>query len=334
MHVLIIGGTGTISRAIVRELLTQGHAVTVYNRGLRTDAPPPEVEVIRGDRSQRAAFEATLQQRTFDVAIDMISFTADDAVSTVRALPNIGQLIQTSTVMTYGPPFTALFQDIDAPLNGRHDGGYGAGKVAADEYLLSQAAAGGTPVTIVKPSFTFGPGQPLFRQVDWGTNWIDRLRKGKPIIEANEGDNYFQFLPAADAARAYVALCGMQAAHQRIVHVVNPTPTTWHQWHTIAAEALGVSLQTVSVPWEVLVAADANRYSALTTCLGHTQVFSPQSLLDLVPDWQPHIPLATAVAETIEWLTVNHRIDDCATDPLEDRIIAAMRQLRATFQTA
>ena len=334
MHVLIIGGTGTISRAIVRELLTQGHAVTVYNRGLRTDAPPPEVEIIRGDRSQRASFEATLQRRTFDVAIDMISFTADDAVSTIRALPNIGQLIQTSTVMTYGPPFTALFQDIDAPLNGRHDGGYGAGKVAADEYLLGQAAAGGTPVTIVKPSFTFGPGQPLFRQVDWGTNWIDRLRKGKPIIEANEGDNYFQFLPASDAARAYVALCGMQAAHQRVVHVVNPTPTTWHQWHTIAAAALGVPLQTVSVPWDVLVAADAKRYSALTTCLGHTQVFSPQSLLDLVPDWQPHIPLANAVAETIEWLTANNRIDDCATDPLEDRIIAAMRQLRGTFHTA
>ncbi|MFN7470962.1 MAG: hypothetical protein ACK5S9_04820, partial [Roseiflexaceae bacterium] len=153
------------------------------------------------------------------------------------------------------------------------------------------------------------------------------------IIEANEGDNYFQFLPAADAARAYVALCGMQAAHQRVVHVVNPTPTTWHQWHTIAAEVLGVPLQTVSVPWDVLVAADAKRYSALTTCLGHTQVFSPQSLLDLVPDWQPHIPLATAVAETIEWLTANNRIDDCGTDPLEDRIIAAMRQLRGTFQT-
>ena len=79
MHVLIIGGTGTISRAIVRELLVHGHSVTVYNRGLRTDVPPSEVEVIRGDRSDRQSYEAVLQRRTFDVAIDMISFTADDA---------------------------------------------------------------------------------------------------------------------------------------------------------------------------------------------------------------------------------------------------------------
>ncbi len=334
MHVFVIGGTGTISRAIVRELLSQGHTVTVYNRGTRTDKPPAGVEVIQGDRTNRELFESTLRKRTFDVAIDMISFNAADAASTIRALPNIGQLIQTSTVMTYGPPFTSLYQDINAPLNGRHDGGYGAGKVAADELLLEQAQRGGVPVTIVKPSFTFGPGQPLFRQVDWGTNWIDRLRKGKPIIEANEGDNFFQFLPAADAATAYVALCGLKAAHQRIVHVVNPTALTWHEWHGLAAQAVGVPLETVSIPWDILVAADAKRYSALTTCLGHTQVFSPQSLLDLVPTWQPRVPLGAAVAETIEWLTKNDRIDNADTDLLEDRLIAAMRQLRSSVQDA
>lgn len=333
MHVLIIGGTGTISRAIVRELLQQGHRVTVYNRGKRSDQPPATVEVIIGDRSVREDFEATLRHRSFDVAIDMISFTAADAASTLRALPNVGHLIQTSTVMTYGPPFTSLYQDIDAPLNGRHDGGYGAGKVAADELLLANMHNGGTPVTIVKPSFTFGPGQPLFRQVDWRTTWLDRLRKGKPIIEANEGDNFFQFLPAADAARAYVALCGLNAAHGKIVHVVNPTPLTWHAWHGLAAQALGVSLETVSVPWDILVAADAQRYSALTTCLGHTQVFSPASLTALVPDWAPQLPLATAVAETIEWLYAQKMVEDCATDPLEERIIAAMRQVRGTFQS-
>ncbi|MFN5934593.1 MAG: NAD-dependent epimerase/dehydratase family protein, partial [Roseiflexaceae bacterium] len=50
MHVLIIGGTGTISRAIVRALLHNGHRVTVYNRGQRADQPPSDVEVIIGDR--------------------------------------------------------------------------------------------------------------------------------------------------------------------------------------------------------------------------------------------------------------------------------------------
>jgi hypothetical protein len=92
-----------------------------------------------------------------------------------------------------------------------------------------------------------------------------------------------------------------------------------------------VPLETVSVPWDVLVAADAKRYSALTTCLGHNQVFAADSLLALVPDWQPRVPLLQAVTETIEWLQRNNQIEDCDTDPLEDRIIAAMRQIKATF---
>jgi nucleoside-diphosphate-sugar epimerase len=331
MHVLIIGGTGTISRGIVKALLKRGHRVTVYNRGQRSDAPPPEVEVIIGDRHDRPAFEQALQKRSFDVAIDMIAFQADDAASTLRALPNVGHLIQTSTVMTYGPPFTSLYQGVDAPLNGRHDGGYGKGKVAIDELLLAQSSPGGVPVTIVKPSFTFGPGHTLFRQVDWRSEWLDRLKKRKPIIEAAEGLNYFQFLPAADAGEAYAELCGLTAAHGKVVHVVNPQPLTWHEWHGLAAAALGVPLETVSVPWEVLVAADANRYSALTTCLGHNQVFSVDSLHALVPHWQPKVPLQQAVAESIEWMQRQQLIADSDADPLEDRIIAAMRQIKGTF---
>ena len=161
--------------------------------------------------------------------------------------------------------------------------------------------------------------------------WLDRLQKGKPIIEAAEGLNYFQFLSSADAAEAYVPLCGLTAAHGKVVHVVNPHATTWHEWHGIAAQVLGVPLETVSVPWDVLVAADAKRYSALTTCLGHNQVFAVDSLLALVPDWQPRVPLLQAVTETIEWLQRNNQIEDSDSDPLEDRIIAAMRQLKGTF---
>jgi nucleoside-diphosphate-sugar epimerase len=60
VDVLIIGGTGTISRAIVQTLLRDGHAVTLYNRGLRSDPPPSTVRVIHGDRRERAAFAGLL----------------------------------------------------------------------------------------------------------------------------------------------------------------------------------------------------------------------------------------------------------------------------------
>ena len=50
-----------------------------------------------------------------------------------------------------------------------------------------------------------------------------------------------------------------------------------------------------------------------------------------MPDWQPRVPLLQAVTETIEWLQRHNQIEDSESDPLEDRIIAAMRQIKATF---
>jgi len=330
MQVLIIGGTGTISRAIVQALLRKGHDVTLFNRGQRVEPPPPEVRLLRGDRRDQAAFAATLGAHRFDAAIDMISFSAEDAAATLRALGGrVGHLVHCSTVMTYGPPFTGLFQDEAAPLNGRHDGGYGAGKVAADELLLRAHAEDGVPVTIVKPSFTYGPGGNLWRQVDWGADWIDRLRKGKPILSAGDGLNAFQFLPAADAGAAFAGILGRPASVGQVYNLVNPEPLTWDEWHRAAAAALGVTAEIVHAPQDLLIAIDPDRYGGLRRNFGHAQVFSGAKLAQLLPEWRPRVPRQEAITATIAWMDQHRRVANSDEDTLEDRIIAAMRALPA-----
>lgn len=330
MDVLIIGGTGTISRAIVQSLLRRGHRVTIFTRGQRAEAPPPEVRLIRGDRRDRPAFEAALAAERFDAAIDMISFSADDAASTLRALAGrAGHLVQVSTVMTYGPPFAGLLQDEAAPLNGRHDGGYGAGKAAADELLLRASAAGELPVTVVKPSFTYGPGHPLWRQVDWRTDWIDRLRKRKPIVVAGDGLNSFQFLPAADAGEAFAELLGRRAAFGQVYNLAHPEPQTWDDWHRAVAAAIGVEAELVHAPQDLLVAVDPERYGGLRSNFGHTQVFSTAKLAGLLPGWRPRTAHAEAIAAALAWMDAHGAVADSDDDELEDRIIAALRELPA-----
>jgi nucleoside-diphosphate-sugar epimerase len=332
MHVLIIGGTGTISRAIVQSLLRRGHEVTLFNRGQRADPPPAEARVITGDRRDREAFEAAIGQGSYDAAIDMISFSADDAASALRALRGrVGHFVQCSTVMTYGPPFAALYQDEAAPLNGRHDGGYGAGKVAADELLLRAHQEEGFPATVVKPSFTYGPGANLLHQADWGSAWIDRLRKGKPIISVGDGTNYFQFMPAPDAGEGFAMLLGRQEAFGEVYNLVHPEPLTWDEWARATAEALGVEAQLAHVPADTLVALSAERYGHLPKNFAHTQVFSGAKLSRLLPDWLPATPRIDAISQTIGWMEANNRISDSDDDTLEDRIIAAIRGLPESF---
>ena len=52
MKVLVIGGTGNISRGIVAALQNQNHEVTLFNRGKHPDPPTSDIRVIHGDRHQ------------------------------------------------------------------------------------------------------------------------------------------------------------------------------------------------------------------------------------------------------------------------------------------
>jgi len=62
MDVLVIGGTGLISTAIVRGLLGAGHEVTCYTRGESDRTLPPEVAHVRGDRTDHDRFEAAFRR--------------------------------------------------------------------------------------------------------------------------------------------------------------------------------------------------------------------------------------------------------------------------------
>jgi nucleoside-diphosphate-sugar epimerase len=325
MKVLVIGGTGNISRGIVAALLDRNHEVVLFNRGQHVD-PPPDVRVILGDRQHRDDFEAKVGAESWDAVIDMISFNAEDAASALRACQGrVGHFVHCSTVMTYGPPFSGINLPETAPLQGTS--GYGLNKVAADNFLLEAHAQDGFPVTIFKPSYTHGPGMNLLRQV-WGDgSWIDRLRKGKPILSAGDGLNYFQFLASRDAGVAFAEILGKSECFGEIYNIVHPQARTWDEWHRAAAEALGVDIEIVHVSQETLIAMAPGRFSGLRGNFGHTQIFSHEKLAAVLPEFSPQIPVTESVAENIAWMDKHNRIPDSDTDDLEDKIIETIRNL-------
>ena len=108
MNVLVLGGTGVISRAIVNRLLDRGHAVTLFNRGTRALAFRGPVRQITGDRQDRADFESRMSRESFDAVfdavIDMICFNEADARSTIAAFQGrTGQIVVCSSVAATRP---------------------------------------------------------------------------------------------------------------------------------------------------------------------------------------------------------------------------------------
>src|SRR5882724_2584396 len=133
MRVLIIGGTGLISRGIVKHLLARDAEVTVFNRAQREDTLPAGVKRLTGDRNQFTDFERQFAAARFDVVIDMICFTPEQADSAVRAFRGrCEQFIFCSTVCTYGvklPPQVLVDESFpQEPISG-----YGRNKLACEQ---------------------------------------------------------------------------------------------------------------------------------------------------------------------------------------------------------
>lgn len=74
MKILMIGGTGTISMAITRQLAEMGEDLWLLNRGNRSDLLPEGVKVIQADISNEEETAKKLEGMHFDVVCEFIGF--------------------------------------------------------------------------------------------------------------------------------------------------------------------------------------------------------------------------------------------------------------------
>ena len=133
-----------------------------------------------------------MQQEKFDAAIDTIYFSREDAQSDLRAFRDVSHFVHCSTVMTYGLEMDWLPATEDHPL--RKTAPYGNGKIEADAAFMAAFYSEGFPVTIIKPSTTIGPQNGPLRQLGLDFSWIDRIRKGLPMLVLENGNQALQLL--------------------------------------------------------------------------------------------------------------------------------------------
>jgi len=323
MKVVVVGGTGNISTSIVRRLLDEGHDVTCVNRG--TTPAPEGVETIVVDRQDRERFESVVQAGRFDAAIDVIAFTPDDARSSIRAFRDVGHVIHTSTVTVLGERFDWLPVTEDHPV--RPTVPYAAAKAEAERVLLEAHDGSGFPVTILRPSTTYGPKRAV-RQLGIDSTWFARIRAGKPIIKVGDGRATHHLLHVDDAALGFVGALGKAHCIGQTYHLVHPTHTTWEEFHAVAMRVVGREVEQVGVPADVLEAIEPRRFLFATNVFAHNMLFSADKVLRDIPEFRPAVSAEDGLAATVEYLDANGL--GAEADDLEDRIIAAQRAVAAS----
>jgi nucleoside-diphosphate-sugar epimerase len=256
VRVLVLGGTGLISASIVAQLRERGDEVCVFNRGITPVVLPPGTVTRHGSRSDPAALTSLATAAGgFDAVIDMICFTAADALVAVEAFGGrVPQYVMCSTVDVYTKP--ARYYPVDEAHERRPSPafGYAFAKQEAEEVLAAASAADRFALTVLRPAATYASH--VVAPLGTMDLYVHRLRHGLPVILPGDGTSLWVACHRDDVARAFVRCLGLPAAFGTGYNVAGDELLTWDTYWGEFATALGIARPSfLHVPTDVLAAA-------------------------------------------------------------------------------
>jgi nucleoside-diphosphate-sugar epimerase len=324
MRVLIIGGTGLISTPLTRQLHERGYEVTLFNRGRREARPPDGVHQITGDRTERAGFEERVRSLPpYDCVIDMVCYRPEDAHSLVRAFSgHAGHLIVCSTVDVYEKPQRRLPITEDTP-HAPAAWEYALNKARCEAILWEASTGGLFPLTIFRPAHTYHDAGTLHHSMGSRTTYLDRLRRGMPILVHGDGSSLWVTCHAEDVARAFAEAAGNPRAFDKAYNVTGEEWLTWNRYHALVAQAIGAPEPAlVHIPTDLLSRAAPERAWICVVNFQYHNIFDNTAARhDL--GFHTTIPFLEGARRIYQWLDQRGRIEPSDADPLYDRVIAA-----------
>lgn len=321
MNVLVIGGSGFLSAAVVRQLREGGHDVTIFTRGQR---PAPEgVTVLTGDRRDYPAFAQQFAGREYDAVVDCICYELEDAEADLRAFAGTGaHLVMISTDFVYGRE-RSLPMDEQTPRNALNT--YGRKKVFCEDAFFAACRERQLATTILRPPHIMGPGGQLGSGSLQGRDpmLLDRLRQGVPVVLLEGGTLLLQPVLNEDIARACVAVLDRPETFGQAYNCAGPEVVTTRQYYELIARALGVELAVRSLPAAAYVAASSEKEP-----FAYHRTYDMRKL-EQDTGFHPQADVAYCLFSMIDWLQANHADRPYVPTPLDE---AALR-LCSDFET-
>jgi len=317
MKVLFIGGTGIISTASTRLAAERNIELTLLRRGQRTAEIPGSVSTIMADVADEAAVMDALGNRTFDAVVDWIAFNPEDVERDIRLFRGrTRQFIFISSASAYQRPVGHYLITESTPLENPY-WQYSRDKIACEDRLMRAYREEGFPITIVRPSLTYGDTQIVLAVNSWRMSYtaVDRMRRGKKVIVPGDGSSLWVVTHNSDFAQGLVGLLGHQQAIGHAFHITSDEVMTWDQFYKITAQAAGVDAQIVHIASDFLSACVPDELGSLTGDKASSVVFENSKIKRFVPGYYAEVPFAQGIQRTIDWFDADPRrkeIDEAA----------------------
>jgi nucleoside-diphosphate-sugar epimerase len=325
MKVLFIGGTGLISSACTRLAVERGIEIVHLNRGSNRD-PVRGVTAIVADVHDEAATARALAGQKFDAVVDWVAYGLDDIERDLRLFRDrTDQFIFISSASVYQKPLGQWLVREDTPLvNPFWD--YARNKAICEERLLQAYRDDGFPITIVRPSHTYGDWSMPLAVSSWERPFtsIARWRAGKPLIVPGDGTSLWTLTHNSDFAVGFVGLLGRRQAIGHAFHITSDEVLTWDEIHRQTAAAAGVEARIVHISTDFIAACLPGMRGRLIGDASVSSVFDNTKIKRFVPEFRPVTPYAQGIRQTIAWFDADpaRQQVDAEADARWDRLIA------------
>lgn len=324
---LFIGGTGTISTAITALAPKCGFELYLLNRGNRSGLVPEGVKVIEADIYNEEDVKEKLKDMTFDVVAQFIAFHPDALKRDVRLFTGkTKQYIFISSASAYQKPLSSPFITESTPLfNPFWE--YSRNKIACEEYLMEEYRKNNFPVTIVRPSHTYGDFDvPVAIHGNNGSySVINRIKNGKKVIVQGDGNSLWTLTHNTDFAKAFVGLMGNFHAIGESVQITSDESLTWNQIYEIIGEALGVKPKIVHISSDTLAKAHKDFIGGILGDKAHTVIFDNSKVKRLVPGFTATVRFDQGIRQTLAYIEQHPELQrqDPEFDDWTDKMVEA-----------
>ncbi|GCF09556.1 NAD-dependent epimerase/dehydratase family protein [Dictyobacter arantiisoli] len=304
MQLLVLGGTGFLSRHVVDAALQAGHQVTLFHRGRTNPELFPEIEHVLGDREHDLGL---LKGRHWDAVVDVCGYYPRIVGANAAELaPLVGNYVFISSLNAYAEE-NAEVLDEDSPLAVLPEGAqeeftpetYGAFKVLCEQ-AVERAFPGRT--LIIRPGLLVGPADSSGRF----TYWPRRLARGGEVLAPDHKDQLIGFIDVRDTAAWIIAL--LERGQTGIYNADGPAEhLTLEYFLQAAASIIGSDTHYTWVSEEFLTEKGIQPWTELPlwTLREWGNSLNAASSQKAIAAGLTFRPLAQTLLDTLAWDTAN-----------------------------
>ena len=323
MKVLLIGGTGNISKEVSKLAVTRGMDLYLLNRGNRPDKIPESATLLRGDIDSPETQEMLADKR-FDAVVNFIVFRPEQAERDIRLFNGkCGQYVEISTACIYEKPLRT-FPITESAHIANTPWDYAENKIACEEVYHKAYCEKGFPITFFRPSHTYSE-EMIPTGLGGGWAVASRMLRGKPVIVHGDGLTLWTITHSRDVAKGIVGILGNTHAIGEAVHCTTDEVLTWDDIYNSIARALGVKAELVHISTEMLTAVFPWEYGHFMGDTAHTAIYDNTKIKRLVPGFEATVSADEGIRESVQYHLDHPELqrEDPNFDALCDKLLNA-----------